>query len=579
MRTLALVTIATALAASREPVSISHDPDGAGRLAAPIGELDAALQAAIDLAPADPRKARAKVGDAYFEIFEARGIEAAIAAVDGGEKARLEARFQELRAALAAGRPRPELEAIAADITASSRRLVATRGGSEAVSIFLQSFLILLREGFEAILVVGALATYLVKIGAPQHTRVIWAASLAALVASVLLAVALTVLLGGAGAPGEIVEGLTMLLAVGVLFYVSYWLLAHSQAGRWERFLKTRMAAALTTGSLGTLAFTSFLAVFREGAETILFYQALLASGGRHHVMSVIAGMGLAALCLTVIFAATRWLGLKLPLRPFFRITGAFLYALAFVFTGRAIVELQAGGLVSTTAAPAFPAVPSLGVFPYVEPLAAQGLLLLAAAAAAFVALRPRLTAAGPVAATLLFVLASAPAATAQTKAPFREYPIGDEQERHGMKIAAVYLPPVQMDGQEVLPEAGKERIHLECDIHAIKGNQNGFGIGEWIPYLTVAYELLHVDSGKSVRGELSAMVAKDGPHYGGTIKMLGTGSYRLRYDIQNPSSKGFGRHSDPVTGVADWFPPFSVSWDFAYTGAPTVELPKGGTR
>lgn len=583
-RALAL-TLPLVLALAGDRVSFAGETAAPAeqRFDAALAELERSLDAAIATASAgDARGASLAIGDAYFDVFEARGIEAAIAAIDAGEKARLEARFGEMRAVAgsAGGVDAAALHAIARDIVGSSRRAVAPHPWGEGFSIFLQSLLILLREGIEAILVVSALAAYLVKIGHGAKTKVLYANAAAALLASVVLAAAIFWILGGSGAPSEIIEGVSMLLAAGVLFYVSYWLLSHAQASRWDRFIKDKAMSAVTRGSMFALGTTAFLAVFREGAETILFYNALLASGGREQPGSVAAGVAAASVGLAIAFVAMKWLGMKLPLRPFFRITGGMLYVLAFVFAGRGVVELQAGQLLGATPVPGFPQVPALGIFPYVESLAAQAALLLAALVALVVTLLPGRPA-GPgkraavTAATILALLLAGADARAQGKAPFREYPIGDEQIVSAMKVAAVYLPPVPVEGEEILPETGKERIHLECDIHALKGHANGFGIGEWIPYLTVKYEITHKGSGQKVEGEFMPMVAKDGPHYGATVRMLGKGDYHLAYRIKNPGAKGFGRHSDPVTGVGEWFADFSVEWDFAYEGAPVAEMPK----
>ncbi len=175
-----------------------------------------------------------------------------------------------------------------------------------------------------------------------------------------------------------------------------------------------------------------------------------------------------------------------------------------------------------------------------------------------------RLTLTAAVAALALLLLL--PTVTGQG-APFREFPIGDEIRRNGMKIAAVWLPPVTMEGMEVGTES--DLIHLEADIHAIKGNTNGFGVGEWMPYLTVKYTLVHKESGQKIEGRMMPMVAKDGPHYGASIRMPARGAWSLTYEIRPPTENGFGRHSDPVTGVDPWWEPFTVAWDFDYQGVP----------
>jgi uncharacterized protein involved in high-affinity Fe2+ transport len=165
---------------------------------------------------------------------------------------------------------------------------------------------------------------------------------------------------------------------------------------------------------------------------------------------------------------------------------------------------------------------------------------------------------------------AAPPAPAAGVKpADFREYPIGDEVLKNHMRIAAVWLPPVAMEGMPAVP-AGGDVIHLEADIHATEGNPNGFARDEFVPYLKIRYEITAADGGGAVHeGELIPMVARDGLHYGASVAMPEAGAYRLRYVIEPPSAGGLGRHSDPVTGVAPWWEPFEVVFDWDYAGPP----------
>lgn len=152
-------------------------------------------------------------------------------------------------------------------------------------------------------------------------------------------------------------------------------------------------------------------------------------------------------------------------------------------------------------------------------------------------------------------------------KGTFREYPIGDEVEKNGMRVAAVWLPPIQMDGQAM---GGSDVIHLEADVKATEGNPNGFGLGEFVPYLKIAYEIVPAAGGPAVqRGDLLPMVASDGLHYGASVAMPRSGAFRLTYRIEPPSAGGLGRHSDPLTGVAPWWKPFAVAFDWEYPGPP----------
>jgi periplasmic iron binding protein len=152
--------------------------------------------------------------------------------------------------------------------------------------------------------------------------------------------------------------------------------------------------------------------------------------------------------------------------------------------------------------------------------------------------------------------------------AGFREYPIGEPQLRNAMQVAAVWLPPVGMEGMgEAL---GSDVIHLEADIRATEGNRNGFAKDEFVPYLKVAYSIVPTSGGPPIeQGEMMPMVARDGLHYGASVLMPRAGSFRLIYRILPPSSGGLGRHTDPVTGVAPWWEPFEVSFDWDYPGPP----------
>src|SRR6266851_1890781 len=157
-----------------------------------------------------------------------------------------------------------------------AERLIADR--SSGASLLGQSFLLLLREGFEAILIVGALMAFLSKAGAAERRREVAWGAWVAVGASVLTAAAIELLFHATPRQRSALEGWTMLLAAGVLFYVSYWLLSKIEADKWHAFLTGKMTAALSTGSGLALASVAFLAVYREGFETILFYKALLTS-------------------------------------------------------------------------------------------------------------------------------------------------------------------------------------------------------------------------------------------------------------------------------------------------------------
>jgi len=151
-----------------------------------------------------------------------------------------------------------------------------------------------------------------------------------------------------------------------------------------------------------------------------------------------------------------------------------------------------------------------------------------------------------------------------------KEIPVGAPQAVSGMEVAAVYLQPIEMEPEGMMRDAKDSDVHLEADIKAAKDNVNGFAEGDWIPYLGVSFELTHLDNGWTQKGDFMPMVANDGPHYGDNVKLDGPGKYKLTLTILPPSANPhahFGRHVDKETGVAEWFKPFSVDYEFVYAG------------
>ena len=240
---------------------------------------------------------------------------------------------------------------------------------------FLQSLLIILREGFEAILVIGAVVAFLIKTGHRERLRSIWVGVLLALGASAATAVVLATVLRALPATREVIEGATMLIAVAVLFSVSYWLISRVEAAKWQKFIREKVDAALQHGGGTALVIVAFLAVYREGAETALFYQAVR-NEGTDVLVPIIAGVLVGGGALAVIFTLFWKYGIRIPLRPFFAVTSVLLYYMAFVFMGKGMRELQEGGVVSITVLPGWPHLDALGIFPSVETLLAQLLLL-----------------------------------------------------------------------------------------------------------------------------------------------------------------------------------------------------------
>ncbi|HMG69519.1 MAG TPA: cytochrome c/FTR1 family iron permease [Gemmatimonadaceae bacterium] len=240
---------------------------------------------------------------------------------------------------------------------------------------FLQSFLIIVREGFEAILVIGAVVALLIKTGHRERLRSIWLGIALGLVASAATAVAMKTLLAAMPASREIVEATSMLIAVVVLFSVSYWLISKVEAAKWQKFIREKVNSALEHGGGKALALVAFLAVYREGAETALFYQALF-NEGPNVGGSIALGIVVGFVVLAVIFTLFYRYGVRIPMRPFFAVTSILLYYMAFVFMGKGIRELQEGNIMPITVIPGGPHIEAMGIYPSVETLTAQGILI-----------------------------------------------------------------------------------------------------------------------------------------------------------------------------------------------------------
>jgi high-affinity iron transporter len=170
-------------------------------------------------------------------------------------------------------------------------------------------------------------------------------------------------------------EGFISIFAAIALFYVGYWLHTRTEARRWQAFIQEKVQNVISTKSILGFIGISFFAVYREAFEVVLFYQALWLQNQNSHnaILGGFAG-GIVAL-LAATFAIFK-LGLRLPLKYFFGVTGAVLYIMAFIFAGTGINQLQAAGWLPATPLDFPPAVPLLGIYPTMESLAAQGLLV-----------------------------------------------------------------------------------------------------------------------------------------------------------------------------------------------------------
>ena len=243
---------------------------------------------------------------------------------------------------------------------------------------FVNSFAIILREALEALLIIAAIIAALAHSGNRGMIRYVHYGWVFALVAGLATWVAARTIIDVSGARREIVEGGTSLLAAVILFYVSYWLVSKADVKKWKEYVRSKTQGALTRRSGLTLAVVSFLAVYREAFETMLFYQALFYQTGSstpHVIYGLIAGVAVVFAIAFLMYKFT----LRIPLKYFFSFTSVFLYLLCFILLGKGILEFQEAGIISSTTADFIPYMDTLGIYPSYETAIPQAVLLVLA--------------------------------------------------------------------------------------------------------------------------------------------------------------------------------------------------------
>ncbi len=223
----------------------------------------------------------------------------------------------------------------------------------EGSSVFVQAFTILFREGLEALLIIAALAAFMRRAGASDRIPPIYIGAGAAALASLAMAWVFETYYDGAHS--DLFEAGVMIAAAALMFYMSGWLFVRQDPKAWQADLNRMAEKALGAGTIASLGGIAFLAVFREGAETVLFLHAL-AKGNTGFDASLLAGLAVAFAALVAVFVAMQWLALRLPLRPMFLVTSAFLFFMGLRMVGQAFQEIQEQQLVSFTSegVPAF---------------------------------------------------------------------------------------------------------------------------------------------------------------------------------------------------------------------------------
>ncbi len=370
--------------------------------------LDTAYMAYLDK---DFAAAEDNLNTAYYSVYEESGLDHAIYTdLSIQERQSAEKCFSDLRSLIASGGEKYQknkyrtttdrakntilkyAKAIDTKNAESKAEEAGESGGVSAESeaaeekqsdpkwlTFLGAFGIIVREGLEAILVIAAIIAYLVKSGNSRSVKNVYIGAAAGVAASFAAAAVLAwakQAFVGAGLAQEVIEGITALIAVCVLFYVSNWMISKAEAASWSRFIDGKVQSSVEQGSAFALAFTAFLSVFREGAEVVLFYQPMLSEGNPGMVW---AGFGAGCVLLVFVYLAITKLSIKLPIKVFFTATSILMAVMCVSFLGSGIKELAEGNVFDL--ALRVPGIPEndviqiFGIYPWLETLVPQLIL------------------------------------------------------------------------------------------------------------------------------------------------------------------------------------------------------------
>ena len=340
-------------------------------------------------AAGDRKNAEECLFDAYLEGFDP--AERALSLRNPEVVARVEQTFIAARASARAGDSETFAsltKSLQADLRSSVVLLSAADSDKAASSWagfgdFFASLIIILREGFEAFLVVAALLTLSRKTGSDAARKWIHLGWMAAIVAGIATYFLFTLAFQVSGATRETIEAFSTALAALCLFYVSFWLLHQAERSRWDQYIKSSASAVTTSGSgIGTLFFVAFIAVYREAAETVLFYQALASSAAVPSL--VVIGFVTGSLLLLGIATAIIHYGIRLPMRKFFLMTSTLMIAISIVLIGKAVHELINAGFIEPTRMSRLPAIDALGIYPHWESIGLQIVALIFAGLLAY---------------------------------------------------------------------------------------------------------------------------------------------------------------------------------------------------
>lgn len=319
----------------------------------PFAVAKARLQAAEEAYQAgNLKRANHLAVSAYLDGFEL--VENGLSAYDAEQTKAIEAQMMDLRRIITTPNQLAQVSAAIAETIAALEKAQATMNEQQLSNTALAtaSFVILLREGLEALLVVLALITVLRRTERSDAVKYVHTGWVTALVLGGLTWWAAQSLISISGASREIMEGVAAAIAAAVLVYVGIWMHSKTNAQAWQQYIKQHLHAHLAAGTLWGIALLSFIAVYREVFETVLFYQSLLTQAQSAQHTSVWGGFIAAAVVLALITWVILRFSVKLPIAKFFAYTTYLLLALAFVLAGKAVIAFQEAGWIVATPFP-----------------------------------------------------------------------------------------------------------------------------------------------------------------------------------------------------------------------------------
>ncbi|MGN2618254.1 ferrous ion permease EfeU [Bacillus stercoris] len=236
--------------------------------------------------------------------------------------------------------------------------------------------LIPIREGMEALLVIGALLTMTKKARVTRSSAWIWGGASAGMVVSLAAGIGVTVLFSSSvfGENNFLLGGVTGVLSAVMLLYVGVWLHRNASMDKWREKINIQKSQALKKRSLLSFALIAFLAVVREGLETVIFFIGLV---GKLPLTELIGGTAAGLIVLVIVGVLMIKLGMRIPLRPFFLLSMAVVLYMCVKFLGTGVHSLQLAGILPSDAESWLPSVSVLGIYPSVYSTIPQLLILL----------------------------------------------------------------------------------------------------------------------------------------------------------------------------------------------------------